>query len=187
MNLELINKIIEEELEFFLAVKSRGYSVCQENPKAFCVARKMTHSVQSYEFLNSYYQDLLDYKKIGRNIMTEKYALMEGIIPRTNYDEHLDKIIEIESVWYEVSIKKYPHITPPDGYQNFKTYLACELQTLSARSLKLYYENILQAQLQNKNLVIERYQNLLSMVNLPNLDEHERNLAEKPILTSRNN
>ncbi len=176
---DIIHSIIKEELTMFLAVKSRGYSVCQENPHAFWIARKMTHSVQSEDFLQSYYLDLIEAKNAGRNIMTEKYALMEALIPRTNFDEHLDKIIAIESEWYDISTQKYPHITPPEGKDNFKVYLSCELQTISPRSLKLYYHNILNAYNRNINLVIERYKTLLSMNNLSSIDEYEKKLAEK--------
>ncbi len=179
MNEALINLIIKQELEFFLAVQSRGYSVCQENPNAFCAARRMTHSIQTTEFLESYYQDLLEAKKLGRNIMTEKYGLMENLIQRTNYNEHLDKIIEIEKAWYQESTKRYPHITPPEGITNFQNYLCCELQTLSSRSLQLYYTNILSAQSKGLNLVLERYRNLLKRNNLPDLEEQENILAKR--------
>ncbi len=181
MNINLINSIIKEELEFFLAVKSRGYSVCQENPNAFCAARRMTHSVQSTEFLDSYYKDLLEAKELGRNIMTEKYGLMENLIQRTNFNEYLDKIIEIEKAWYIESTHKYPHITPPEGITSFQNYLSCELQTLSSRSLLLYYANVLSAHAKGINLVLERYRNLMKMNNLPDLEVQEKNLARKNI------
>ncbi len=176
---ELIEAIIKEELEIFLAVKSRGYSVCQENPNAFCLARKITHSVQSEAFLKSYYEDLGNANKEGRNLITEKYALMEGLIRRTNFDEHIEKIVQIENEWYTASTQKYPHITPPEGRENFRNYLTCEIQTLSPKSLKLYYENVLNAYENGVNLVFERYKNMLSMLDLPSIDEYEKSCAEK--------
>lgn len=171
----LIDKIIEEELAFFIAVKGRdGVASCQKSPKSFVMARKMTHGVQSEAFLESYYQDLLDLKAASRNPMTEKYARMEDLIPRRNFDEHIALILEIETKSHAEVTSKYPHILETRSEGDFANYLSCELETLSPKSLKLYYDNLLSATQAGRNLSYERYENFMLSLGLPNLAEQEK-------------
>lgn len=170
----LINKIIEEELAFFMAVKSRDeISPCQQSPQSFVMARKMTHSVQSEAFLNSYYQDLLNAKIADRNPMTEKYARMENLIPRTNFDKHIDLILEIEADAHAQVVAQYPHIMKTRSESDFANYLSCELQTLSSQSLSIYYDNLASATRVGRNLSHERYENFMKILGLPSLAEQE--------------
>ena len=179
-NTTLIETIIKKELAFFLAVNNRdGPSGCQEHPDAFCAARKMSHAVQSEQYLKSYLNDLEEAKQQGRNIMTEKYAHMENLIPRTNHDNRIEIIVSLEGAWYDEVTVLYPHIVSPQSKENFRLYLTCELQTLSPQSLMYYQENIMEARNQKRNLVHERYENLMNSLNLPSLAEREAQLAMK--------
>ena len=77
---ELVNEIIDLELDMFVNVRSRYPVSCQENPKAFRLHRGSQFLVWSEETLLSYRDDLVEAAAKGDNLMTLKYARMEGII-----------------------------------------------------------------------------------------------------------
>jgi len=159
----LISKIIDKELKMFQAVKNRGeVASCQKQPAAFRLMRFMTHAVQTVEFLESYLNDLNLAIADGRNFMTEKYALMEGLIPPLNTEPCIDEITRIECAWQEEMDKKYPELVQKENNNIFWLYLRSELQTLSSQTLNLYYNNINQALKEGRNLVVERYEILMN-------------------------
>ena len=155
----LISKIIDKELKMFQDVKNRGeVASCQKQPAAFRLMRFMTHAVQTEEYLESYLNDLNLAIADGRNFMTEKYALMEGLIPPLNTDPRIDEITRVECVWQEEMDRKFPELVQKENNDMFWLYLRSELQTLSSQTLSLYYSNISQALKEDRNLVIERYE-----------------------------
>jgi hypothetical protein len=158
---KLINEIIEIELDMFKKVNSTIVSPCQEYLKTFKMMRWMSHSVIPDKILASYLEDLKNGRKDGRNFMREKYAKMEGQIPHLNNSKYLEPIVEIESLWMNEVTEKYPKIfkSRKDG---FRTYISCELETLSQNTLKMLYEFTMEAKKENRNLVDERYRNLFN-------------------------
>ncbi len=172
----LLKEVTEEELSAFMAVQNRGgrKPSCQENPESYKTARRMTHTVQSEAFLQSYLNDLLKAKSEGRNLVFEKYALMEGSLPRTNFDEHIDAIVSLESKLHDEVHKKFPNRlaaqnrnTNGNGFQN---YLSAELQTFSPQSLKLYYDNLVESEKEGRNIVQERYSAFMQALGMPPLE-----------------
>jgi hypothetical protein len=154
-----IFEIIEVELKMFKAVNNRGGSEsCQNQPNAFRFMRFMTHAVQTVEYLESYLNDLNNAVADGRNLMTEKYALMEGLIPPLSTDPRIDKIVRIECAWQEEMDQKFPEMVQEGSNDSFWLYLRSELQTLSPETLELYHRNLTRALEEDRNLVIERYE-----------------------------
>ena len=164
--MDLINKILKIEWNEFTNVQNvGGKASCQEDPATFNIMRTSQFVSWSAAALESYLNDLLEAKANGRNLLTEKYALMmkstapseyariEHLLPRLDPEVTLliDKITEIEIRWQEDMLKKFPHVTergrPLYSYQDncfatsFETYLRGELATYSRRTLELYYEN----------------------------------------------
>lgn len=156
-----------------------GKANCQENPGAFKTMRKSAHSVQSQEFLLSYLQDLINAEKDGRNFMTEKYALMDNLIPELSQNALIPLIIQEEYAWMNEASSIYPHVIRKDNVEQFTLYLSCELQTLSEKSLELYYKNIKTALEQNRNLTLERYEYIMQALGYGSLQNYEKQFAEQ--------
>lgn len=182
---QIIAEILHYELAMFLGVPYENkQGSCQQYPNAFTVMRKVSHIVQNTDYLSSYLEDLQQAALNNRNLMIEKYALMAttsiGNIPK---DSLYQKIISQEQIWRAEIQKLYPHILK-DTEQDFTLYLFCELQTLSEKSCNLYYENILKAVNENRNLIIERYEWLMKFLGYPSLAEKEQQL--KNAISERN-
>ena len=113
---ELIEEIIELELKMFLAVNNRGGKAnCQETPESFRTMRFMTHSVLPEKFLKSYKDDLIQAESDQRNLMTEKYALMEGLIPTLNSSPAIAEIVEMECEWRKEVAAQFPYPSTRKG------------------------------------------------------------------------
>lgn len=164
--MELISTIIKVEWDEFTNVQNIGGKAgCQEDPAAFKIMRASQFVSWSDDALNSYLSDLLEAKTNRRNLLTEKYARMMKSTSLSEYariEEHLpplspevtlliDKISEIELIWQEDIMKKFPYVVergrPLYSRQDnlfatsFETYLRGELATYSKKTLELYYEN----------------------------------------------
>ncbi len=174
----LIKEIIDHELNMFLAVNNRGgTSPCQERPESFRIMREMTHGVLSDSFLESYLGDLKQAETEGRNFMTEKYALMEGLIPPLRDTPQLKEIVNAESEWRKEVATQFPRTVQPEGHEGFCLYLGCELQTYSDATMNAYYEDIMAAQQKHHNLVRERYELLMNKLGYGSLKECEAGLT----------
>jgi len=167
----LILRIIEIEWDMFANVRNRGGKAsCQEDPETFKIIRTSNFMSWSDATLDSYLKDLEEAGKAGKNLMTEKYALMEGLIPRLNPEvlPIIDKIVEIECGWLSEFAEKSPHIRlarPIYSSQDTpfvvssETYARGELATYSRRTLELYYKDLLEMQSQKINrleLILDR-------------------------------
>lgn len=168
---QLLEKIIAREAAMFIAVKASEPADCQEMLKTFYLMREMSHSVLAADTLTSYLQDLETAAAAGRNLMTEKYARMENLIPSLNENELIYKIVDIEREWLSEVHKKYPLTIAVEG--GFTTYAVCELETYSDATLNLYYRDIFLAATQKRNLVEERYQYLYGNLGFKDLEEVE--------------
>ena len=165
---ELITKIIDAEWEMFHnAPNIGGTAPCQEDRRTFEINRFAQAMSWSEAVLKSYLNDLSEAKNINRNLMTEKYGrMMESTSPEEYAQlEHLllpldlevppliEKIVRIVLKWEEELAIKYPNIArrgrPIYSSEDtlyttsIETYLRGELATYSLRTLKLYYEKIL--------------------------------------------
>ncbi len=176
MNMEktdLINKIIDIELWMFQKVKAKegGHEGCQEMPKTFRMMREVAHFVLSEQTLKSYLQDLEDALKNKRNLMTEKYALMDNMIPHPeNVKEYVNYIAEVEVTWMTDLKQRYPNIIK-DKIEAFAHYEICEYETYSPNTLKSLVNDIKNAESNNVNLVEQRYTKLFEKLGYSNLEK----------------
>lgn len=173
---DVIDNIIALELEMFLQVKSnndgKNYQ-CQEEPETFKLMRWMSHSVLSQETLESYLVDLLEAKANGRNLMTEKYALMENLIPRLKENPIIDEIADAEIKWMNELKPQYPNILK-ENTNAFKNYMVCEYETYSDKTLEFLMNDINSAKTKNLNLPKLRYKNLFKRLGYKSLEEAEQ-------------
>ena len=176
----LLDQIVEREWEMMRAVVSDGRSLCQERPGTFRAMREMSHSVLSRDTLASYLGDLRNAQVEGRNLVTEKYARMEGQIPPVSDCPLIPRIVAIESAWMEALCAAFP-LTFQAAAGYFARYESCELETYSDTTLTLLYRDVLRAREENRNLVRERYQNLFAKLGQGTLAEVEARAREKSV------
>jgi hypothetical protein len=168
----LIEEIVGREWDMMRAVVSDGRSLCQERPGTFRAMREMSHSVLSRDTLASYLGDLRNAEVEGRNLVTEKYARMEGQIPPVSECPLIPRIVSIESAWMKELCETYPR-TFLAAAGSFARYESCELETYSDSTLMLLYRDVLAAREGGRNLVRERYEHLFAAQGQGTLTEVE--------------
>jgi len=141
--------------------------------------RWMTYSVFSDDTLALLLNDWIIAYKNGRNVMGEKYAMMGGQLQIPDFLENeaeIKAIVEQESKWQEDVRKKYPKTISgnPQGTEEFKHYLNCDLHTWSKQALHSYYEDVQRAIRAGKNLSEARYNNLYTSLGKGTLAEVEK-------------
>ena len=152
---ELIAEILEIEWDMFTSVQARGgVASCQEDRRSFHIIRPADFLTWSEATLSGYLNDLKTARSKGRNLMTEKYARMEGLIPPLNPDAAplIDRIVRKECLWAEEYLKGTPgaRLARPiysrddtPEVTSSETYSRAELDTYSTATLDLYYSDIL--------------------------------------------
>lgn len=173
---DVLNRIIVLEEEMFTAVKTSEPSLCQTRLNAFRMMRTMSFSVLAKDTLEAYLKDLLVAKAQGRNLVTEKYARMDNLIPVINTNPIIAEIVRIELRWLECLQAQYPYMLGHGG--NFVNYEQSELETYSDETLSLYYRDLSEANLQQINLVEKRYLNLYEELGYQNLEAVEKKAKE---------
>lgn len=183
---DTIKKILNIEWYMFQRVKSSGGPApCQSAPDTFKNIRASIFETWSPGMLASYLEDLKKAVDEGRNLLTEKYARMDNLIPPLSGNSLIDRIVEIETGWQEQARKKYPAIysrvgrgtgAANDG-SNFSIYLRSELETYSGKTLRLYYERIRRALDEGENLALLSLEMLVKKGGFKNLEHAENVLA----------
>lgn len=169
----LARQIIDIEWKMFTSVRAAEPSACQQNENIFRLMRRMAHSTHGIEFLKSYLGDLQEAWEQGRNLMTEKYALMQGAIPHIKDDGDffiIRRIADFEERCMEKTADKYPELFIHRD-RRFRNYLEAELETLSRDSIDFYYEEVLAAAEKDMNIVEERYQKMCEMLGMDSIEE----------------
>ena len=169
---KILEKIIRFEFEMFENVRSTQPSLCQENPDTFKLMRKMNHYALSYSTLKSYLKDLSSAKAEGRNLMTEKYALMNNLIPPLKMNPLIQKIVFAESEWMSELSNRYP-LSVKYNPLYFTKYLSCELETYSDISIECYYKDIQIAKGNDISFAKVRFEYLINELGYSSLEEFE--------------
>lgn len=147
----IIETILDMELEMFLSVRSEGESHCQHHPEGFKFHRRLQFSVWSRDTLNRYREDLIRARQKGENLMTLKYARMQGLLSCRNTNPIIDQIVRQKMRWQAEMIRRYPAIMgaarPIEGgddetMTSFETYARGELETYSDNTLSSLYGDI---------------------------------------------
>jgi hypothetical protein len=191
---DLVEEILSIELEMFLSVPTERKSPCQDHPESFKLHRQSQFSAWSDRTLASYLSDLREAKGQGRNLMTHKYARMQGLIPEAHGGANdsariVDDIVRIHFGWQEEMFRKYPAFMSgarPIGSgedtgraTSFETYLRGELDSYSERTLELLKADMLSMRERGLNMSEEVYEHLVRRLGYSSLAETERTLAER--------
>ena len=173
---DLIEKVLDVELDMFLAVNSVEPTSCKENPNAFRFIRGSGFGTWSYDTLASYIGDLNKAKQEGKNLMTQKYARMGNQVGCLNFNPIIDKIVDIENKSLQRFKEKYPHLlgsVEQGETDRAGVYLRSELETYSDKTLNLYYANLLRAKEEKRNLEEEIYSDIFKKLGYSSLQEAE--------------
>ena len=169
---ELIRQIVALELDMFVNVKSVEPAACQQMPRTFKAMRSMSHSAWSIETLSSYLHDLQIAAQAGRNLITEKYARMDNLIPPINQNPVIQCIVDVEGGWIRELHEKYPLSVKYD--ERFEIYALAELETYSDSTLALYWRDVECARQAGINLAEIRYEHLYMGLGYHSLEEVEQ-------------
>ena len=160
----LLNEIIAIELKMFQTVNNEGGKAdCQNQPEAFWAMRHMTYSVLSPQVLEACLDDLKKAESVGRNFMTEKYALMCGRIEMPSISPIIKGIIACELAWLQAAEKEQPNFFGGND-NDFCRYLLCELLPYSEATLTAYAQCLAAAKAEGRNLALERLNILKNML-----------------------
>mgnify|MGYP000403807014 CR=1 FL=1 len=152
---ELRNKILDIEIKMLQEVPVKVRAACREDLETFRLMRGAQYVGWSEETLQSYYNDLLNAEREGKNLMTLKYGRMDNLIAPLNLDPLIEQIVDVLFQWQKELAGKYPSLTSQvgrpteetveptmSGSVHFKNYLRLELETYSFKTLKLLYRDV---------------------------------------------
>ncbi|MBM6730753.1 DUF4125 family protein [Bifidobacterium pullorum subsp. saeculare] len=197
--MDLVEEVIRREWDQFQRTENEGgRASCQGNWPMFHQMRASQFMTWPEDLLRSYLDDLDEANRVGRNLVTEKYARMmastapdeyreriEPFIPRLS-DERVarqERMIAVQVAWARDFRGRYPKLgaamrvlttaedTPEDT--SFETYLRGELGTYSDRTMALYEAMVEDLQAAGRNLTEQTVANTVRLGGFADLEEAE--------------
>lgn len=197
--MDLVEEVIRREWDQFQRTENEGgRASCQGNWPMFHQMRASQFMTWPEDLLRSYLDDLDEANRVGRNLVTEKYARMmastapdeyreriEPFIPRLS-DERVarqERVIAVQVAWARDFRGRYPKLgaamrvlttaedTPEDT--SFETYLRGELGTYSDRTMGLYEAMVEDLQAAGRNLTEQTVANTVRLGGFADLEEAE--------------
>ena len=197
--MDLAEEVIRREWDQFQRTENEGgRASCQGNWPMFHQMRASQFMTWPEDLLRSYLDDLDEANRVGRNLVTEKYARMmastapdeyreriEPFIPRLS-DERIarqERVITVQVAWARDFRGHYPRLgaamrvlttaedTPEDT--SFETYLRGELGTYSDRTMALYEAMVEDLQAAGRNLTEQTVANTVRLGGFADLEEAE--------------
>ena len=194
--MDLVEEVIRREWDQFQRTENEGgRASCQGNWPMFHQMRASQFMTWPEDLLRSYLDDLDEANRVGRNLVTEKYARMmastapdeyreriEPFIPRLS-DERVarqERVIAVQVAWARDFRGRYSKLgaamrvlttaedTPEDT--SFETYLRGELGTYSDRTMALYEAMVENA---GRNLTEQTVANTVRLGGFADLTEAE--------------
>jgi hypothetical protein len=183
---QLLEQILAIELEMFLTVNGDELASCQLDSENFLGHRRAQFSAWSLPTLNSYLADLQEAEADGFNLMTVKYARMEGLLPPLNTNPALDEIMRISTAWQAEMFARYPAFMSRarplsesgsrEGTTAFDTYARSEYETYSDRTIEVLLADMQAGSDLGENWSEVVYDHLVRERGYASLAEAERSL-----------
>ena len=178
---DLLKLVLDHEWAMFVAVKGTQPASCQSSPEKFRAIRGSIFEMWPEEMLVCYLLHLSAAVAEGRNLLTEKYARMDNLIPPLTSSPHLDRIVEIFERWQRELKERYPvlcrhccrSMEPTGDGRNFSVYLRSELETYGDDTLALYHAHVERSCRQHRNLSIEALESLVRKSGYAGLEHAE--------------
>lgn len=166
---DTITKIQQLELDQFLTVTADDVYSCQQSPDEFLCHRKVQLDAWDLETLISYLSDLEKAHAEGNNLMTIKYAYMDGQLILPDDVPMVAGIVEILFSWQHEMFMKYPALmrnarlldVDSEASISFKTYLKAELCTYSEKTLECLFNHVVHLKQIGLNMSEIIYANLM--------------------------
>lgn len=197
--MDLVEQVVRLEWDQFQQTENEGgRAACQGNWPVFHQMRASQFLTWPQELLASYQADLEEADRVGRNLVTEKYARMMASTAPDEYRERIEpyiprldearvaqqeRIIATQVDWARDFGNRYPKLgaamrvltTAEDTPENtsFETYLRGELGTYSQATLDLYERMVDTLRSQGRNLTEETILNTVTIGGFANLEEAE--------------
>lgn len=196
---DLVETIVRMEWDAFQRTTNMGgRAACQGNWPVFHQMRASQFLTWPENLLASYRDDCDRAERLGRNLVTEKYARMmrsthpeeyaatiEPYIPALSAAREAEQetIIATQVAWAREFREHYPKLgaamrvltTEEDtpSATSFETYLRGELGTYSERTLGLYRDFVARLTAEHRNLTQETILNTVRIAGFASLDEAE--------------
>ena len=197
--MDLVEEVIRREWDQFQRTENEGgRASCQGNWPMFHQMRASQFMTWPEDLLRSYLDDLDEANRVGRNLVTEKYARMmastapdeyreriKPFIPRLS-DERVarqERVIAVQVAWARDFRGRYPKLgaamrvltTAEDTLEDtsFETYLRGELGTYSDRTMALYEAMVEDLQAAGRNLTEQTVANTVRLGGFADLTEAE--------------
>lgn len=197
--MDLVEEVIRREWDQFQRTENEGgRASCQGNWPMFHQMRASQFMTWPEDLLRSYLDDLDEANRVGRNLVTEKYARMMASTAPDEYREHIEpfiprlsdervarqeRVIAVQVAWARDFRGRYPKLgaamrvlttaedTPEDT--SFETYLRGELGTYSDRTMALYEAMVEDLQAAGRNLTEQTVANTVRLGGFADLEEAE--------------
>lgn len=197
--MDLVEEVIRREWDQFQRTENEGgRASCQGNWPMFHQMRASQFMTWPEDLLRSYLDDLDEANRVGRNLVTEKYARMMASTAPDEYRERIgpfiprlsdervarqERVIAVQVAWARDFRGRYPKLgaamrvlttaedTPEDT--SFETYLRGELGTYSDRTMALYEAMVENLQAAGRNLTEQTVANTVRLGGFADLEEAE--------------
>lgn len=197
--MDLVEEVIRREWDQFQRTENEGgRASCQGNWPMFHQMRASQFMTWPEDLLRSYLDDLDEANRVGRNLVTEKYARMMASTAPDEYRERIEpfiphlsdervarqeRVIAVQVAWARDFRGRYPKLgaamrvlttaedTPEDT--SFETYLRGELGTYSDRTMGLYEAMVEDLQAAGRNLTEQTVANTVRLGGFADLEEAE--------------
>lgn len=195
MKEKIIDEIIEREWSYFSKLNNiGGKAECQNNKEDFIIMRKAQWLTFNLETLSSYLDDLKakinpvfqKYAEMMRNNMPDEYENIEIFLDKISESKKgiVGQIMNIYMKWEEEFFEKFPIYSSMGRplYSNLdtfedtsvETYLRGELYSYSEKTLKIYFDYILEMKNKKINLAIQNMDYLAKLQGFENSMEVEK-------------
>ena len=201
---ELITQLLDHEFVMFHAVNGDGEKAdCQNDRQTFDMMRRAQFSAWSPEAVSSYYEDVLEAERVGRNLCMEKYIHMMKNTAILQYEQLKERLtfpdergMELAELingkmikQTEVLFQRYPYVSGAGrplystydlgGTTSIETYQRGELLTYSTRTLELLYQHLCSLEAQGISLAEKILEGSVCSYGYKSLDEAEKATRER--------
>lgn len=177
---ETIGKILELEVEMFLAVPTDEEPPCRSDIENMRIHRSGQLSSWSEDACSSYLEDLRSARDKGINLMTIKYARMGKQIPPYSLNPRIDQIVDIYRQWQAEVLQRYPNVMSGGrDIDDFQVYLRSELETYSDRTLEILWTDVRGSREAGRNMSADVYKHLAGRAGYQSLEDMEKSLMKR--------
>lgn len=194
---EIAELVFTEWRQFQKVQNEGGRAECQNHMREFVINRLAQFLTWNEDMRASYLQDLKDAEAIGWNLLTEKYArMMRYTAPRQyaalcnqlpviseSKERLVNEIVAIQLRWQQEYGRRYPKVargsrpmsssSDADYVTSFETYLRCELDTYSERTLRAYLAHAQALESRGANMTILNLEFVARLYGFSSLQEME--------------